>query len=144
MARARASRLLLAASAAAAALLGAGGAAAEACGEALGPGTSRVENSAYVVAYRTQPAPVVVGQHFAVTFAVCAKRGAALPQSVQVDAHMPAHKHGMNYRAAITRASDGTYRAKGLMFHMPGRWEFVFQPHDGRREDRLTVSEDVR
>ncbi len=82
MARARASRLLLAASAAAAALLGAGGAAAEACGEALGPGTSRVENSAYVVAYRTQPAPVVVGQHFAVTFAVCAKRGAALPAGV--------------------------------------------------------------
>lgn len=144
MARARASRLLLAASAAAAALLGAGGAAAEACGEALGPGTSRVENSAYVVAYRTQPAPVVVGQHFAVAFAVCAKRGAALPQSVQVDAHMPAHKHGSNYRAAITRATDGTYRAEGLMFHMPGRWDLTFDVAAGTTTQRLAHAVEVR
>lgn len=141
MARARASSLLLAS---AAAFLGAGGAAAQACGDALGPATSRVENGAYVVAYRTQPAPVTVGQHFAVAFAVCPKGAAAPAPSVQVDAHMPAHRHGMNYRAAITRAPDGTYRAEGLMFHMPGRWDLTFDVTAGTTTQRLAHAVEVR
>jgi len=122
----------------------ASGAAAQACGEALGPGTSLVENSGYVVAYRTEPAPVAVGQHFAVAFAVCPKGGAAAPQSVRVDAHMPAHKHGMNYRATITRGPDATYRAEGLLFHMPGRWDLTFDIAARNTTQRLAHAVEVR
>ena len=43
-----------------------------------------------------------------------------------VDADMPEHRHGMNYRARVQALGGGRYRADGLMFHMPGRWRFVF------------------
>ena len=39
---------------------------------------------------------------------------------------MPAHRHGMNYRATVSTLSPGVYRAEGLMFHMPGRWRVIF------------------
>ena len=79
-----------------------------------------------------------------VELAVCPKPDAQPVAGLRVDATMPEHRHGMNYRPSVRQVSPGRWRAEGLMFHMPGRWEFVFQPHDGRREDRLTVSEDVR
>lgn len=85
-----------------------------------------VESKNYVLAWRTQPEKITIGQHFAVELAVCAKDGAA-PGSVRVDAHMPEHRHGMNYKTAVTSSGAGKYRAEGLMFHMPGRWEYIFE-----------------
>ena len=49
---------------------------------------------------RPLPDPIAVGQHFVVDFAVCPRGGAAAPQAVRVDANMPEHRHGMNYRPA--------------------------------------------
>ena len=46
--------------------------------------------------------------------------------SLAVDADMPAHRHGMNYRASVTALGDGRFRADGLMFHMAGRWRILF------------------
>ena len=37
---------------------------------------------------------------------------------------MPAHGHGMNYRPSIVSLGDGFYEVRGLMFHMPGSWQF--------------------
>jgi hypothetical protein len=51
---------------------------------------------------------------------------------------MPAHRHGMNYRAKVIPQGAGRWRAEGLMFHMPGRWQFVFDVDAGGRRDRLT------
>ncbi len=42
------------------------------------------------------------------------------------------HKHGMNYRPSVKALGQGLYRAEGLMFHMPGRWELVFELRDGQ------------
>jgi len=117
---------------------------AHACGESLGAAATHVESSAYAVAYRTVPAPVVVGQHFAVDFAVCPRGGAGAPREVRIDASMPAHRHGMNYRPRIVRAADGTYRAEGLMFHMPGRWDLTFDVVAGNAVERLASPLDVR
>jgi hypothetical protein len=36
---------------------------------------------------------------------------------------MPAHSHGMNYRASILPRDEGLFEAQGLMFHMPGKWQ---------------------
>jgi len=91
----------------------------------LPPG-ARVESERLAVSYRTIPAQIAVGQHFVLELAACAKQGAALPGRVQLDAHMPEHRHGMNYRTAVTPLGAGRYRAEGWLFHMPGRWEFVF------------------
>ena len=97
------------------------------CGESLGPGARRVGDAGTVLAYRTVPQPVVVGRHFRLEIALCPAAGAAPPAELRVDAHMPEHRHGMNYRPSVGRRAPGRYRAEGLLFHMPGRWELVFE-----------------
>jgi hypothetical protein len=108
---------------------------------AVGTGWQQLESARYIVAFRPQAAPAV-GQLFALDLALCAKSG-ALPQRIQVDAHMPAHRHGMNYRPSLQPVAEGVYRAEGLMLHMPGRWEFLFDLSADGRTDRLVAPLDL-
>jgi hypothetical protein len=114
---------------------------ADACqaGSAGDPGHA-VTSPRYVVSYRTRPEQIEVGQHFAVELVVCPRGTASLPESVAVDAHMPEHRHGMNYKAVVTAEGAGRYRAEGLLFHMPGRWELVFEVRGAGHTDRVTRS----
>ena len=124
----------------AAALLAALPAAAQpACSAAL-PGGKQLESARFSLGYRPVPGAIAVGRHFALELAVCPKSGVQAPESVGVDAHMPEHRHGMNYKAQVGAAPGGRYKAEGLMFHMPGRWEFVFDVRSGGKTDRLTQS----
>ena len=109
-------------------------ASAQAC-ELPGSPAQRLKARTHELVFRTLPAPVKVGEHFAVEFAVC-----PAPESVRVDAWMPEHRHGMNYRPAVTPQGKGLYRAEGLMFHMPGRWEFVFEVRSRGATERLRHS----
>jgi hypothetical protein len=108
------------------------------CGASL-PGKPRtVESSRYVVAFATTPDPIAVSRHFVVDFAVCPRGDAGAPESVRIDAAMPEHRHGMNYRPGVTTVSPGIYRAEGLLFHMPGRWDITFDLVAADRTERLT------
>jgi len=111
-----------------------------ACGEALGGDVRRIEQAAFVLAYKTTPTPIPVGRHFVIDFVLCPRDGAALPTEIRVDAAMPQHRHGMNYRPSVRSQGAGAYRAEGLMFHMPGRWELVFELRGGGAPLRLTQS----
>ena len=111
---------------------------AQPCGGDLAGTRHLIENARYAVAYTTAPDPIPVGRHFVVEFAVCARDGAKPPQSVRVDANMPEHKHGMNYRPGVTKVGPETYRAEGLLFHMPGRWELTFDVVAGNTTERMT------
>ena len=93
----------------------------------------------YALAYRTQPGNIEIGEQFTVEPALCQKDGAAAPDSVRIDAHMPEHRHGMNDRTNVT-GGNGKYRAEGLMFHMPGRWEYILQVRASGSAARLTTS----
>ena len=114
--------------------------AAAACGESLGPGTRELADAQIRLVYKTVPAVPVVGRHFALESALCQTGTAAAPATprvnapatLSVDAHMPEHRHGMNYRPSVSRRGPGIYRAQGLMFHMPGRWELVFEVRNGQ------------
>lgn len=91
------------------------------------------------LAVMTVPEKIPLGKPFAVQIAACDNA----PERLSVDAHMPAHRHGMNYRPTISRTENG-FRAEGLLFHMPGEWEFIFELrfNDGRSEKlthRVTV-----
>jgi len=114
-------------------------AAQPACNPAL-PGGKQLESARFSLGYRAVPDTIVVGRHFALELAVCPKTGIQAPENVSVDAHMPEHRHGMNYKAQVGAAPGGRYKAEGLMFHMPGRWEFVFDVRSGGKTDRLTQS----
>ncbi|HKU84905.1 MAG TPA: FixH family protein [Casimicrobiaceae bacterium] len=114
------------------------GGVAAACGDEL-HSPRRVEGARYVVAYVTVPAPIVAGEHFAIDFVVCARTAVAAPDSVRVDATMPQHRHGMNYRAEIVAMKNGRYRADGLLFHMSGRWDLTFDLTTVAGTERLTA-----
>jgi len=103
-------------------------------------GGRKVESERYVLSYRTKPEKVAVSQHFAVEMAVCPKAGQPAPEGVRVDGFMPEHNHGMNYKAVVKPAGGGRYDAAGLMFHMPGRWDFIFEVRAAGKTDRMTAT----
>lgn len=84
-------------------------------------------------AWQVDGAPIAVGRHFAIHVQLC-PADAAL---VRVDATMPEHRHGMNYRPSVTRLGDGRWRVEGLMFHMPGRWELRLDVQSAGGSERL-------
>jgi hypothetical protein len=90
-----------------------------------------------VLVYKASDLPVA--RHFTMEVATCAKAGAP-PKTLKVDAHMPEHRHGMNYAPKVTALGPGRWRAEGLMLHMPGKWEFVFVVDGERMAHRLDVS----
>lgn len=96
-----------------------------------------LQSERYVLAFRPNPAAVAVDSRFALEIAICARDGRTLPDYVMVDAHMPDHRHGMNYRPVLTATGHGTYRAEGFLFHMPGKWELTFELRHGGQSDRL-------
>jgi hypothetical protein len=91
----------------------------------LPPGT-RVESQRLALSYQTIPRNIAVGEQFVLEFSACAKAGTALSGGVKLDAHMPEHRHGMNYRTSVKPMGAGRFRSEGWLFHMPGRWEFIF------------------
>lgn len=72
------------------------------------------------VLVRTDGGTFPLGQVFAIEIVVCDDDGAW--QVLGVDATMPAHGHGMNYRPVL-KPHRGGASADGLLFHMPGTWE---------------------
>jgi hypothetical protein len=115
-----------------------------ACGADLRGATRWLaENERYAVAFAPRGKPIAVGRHFSLELAVCPRAQASMPSTIKVDADMPAHQHGMNYRASVEALGAGRYRADGLMFHMPGRWRFVFDLAVDGTTVRLTREVDV-
>ena len=121
-------------------LAGPGAMAADAdCGAGLDARQRRVVSSPrHQVVFVAQPAPMAVGRHFSLDIVVCARGGASLPLALRVDADMPAHRHGMNYRPTVRALGDGRYRVDGLLLHMAGRWRLLFDLTADGRLERLT------
>lgn len=96
------------------------------------------------IAWRPLVDPVPVGEPFAIEFEVCPRGPTATIDRLRVDAWMPEHRHGMNYRTTLSGTRPGPLRAEGLLFHMPGRWQVVFELRAGERALRLTDELTVR
>ena len=114
------------------------------CGDDL-PASARIaiEQGGTTLAFAPRPVPIAIGRHFSVDVVLCAADRATRRPLVRVDAEMPAHRHGMNYRATIRALGEERYAADGLMFHMPGRWRFVFDLGSGADTVRMTHEVDV-
>jgi hypothetical protein len=96
-------------------------------------GGNIVRSNLHDVAVKTVPADVQVGQPFEVSLIACNKDGSAFDGELKANATMPAHKHGMNYTPVFVTKGNGTYHGTGFLFHMPGKWQYVF---DLRRGDQ--------
>jgi len=99
----------------------------------------RLEVDGVVVLFRTQPATIEVGQHFTVEAIVCTPPAGPPATGLRVDARMPEHRHGMNYRPRVVALAAGRFVAEGLLFHMPGRWQLIFDVDRGGRTNRLAA-----
>ncbi len=123
----------------------AGPAAADGCAAGLpDAGRQQVAGQGTTAVFVPSLWPIPVGQHFSLQLQVCTDPGTTLPTEVRVDADMPAHRHGMNYRATVRNTGPGRYQVDGLMFHMPGRWRFRLELGSGAQAVRLDHAVDVQ
>lgn len=104
----------------------------------LGDAQQLVDSARYRLAWRARPSPIAVAEPFALEMSVCAKPGVPPAEGVQVDATMPEHRHGMNYRPSVIEGPDGRFLAEGMLFHMPGKWRLIFDVRAGGITERLT------
>lgn len=96
------------------------------------------------VQWTADPWPIPVSDPFALDVALFADAACTQPLALpaagvplSVDAGMPHHGHGMNVKPKVERsdvAGAARFRVTGMLFHMPGRWELMF---DLRREGLL-------
>src|SRR5689334_25005800 len=103
-----------------------------------GPGVLRGETPTVALAFRTRPAEIKVGELFSLQVEVCPRDGVSV-SGLKIDAGMPAHKHGMNYQPRVSSSGPGQYTATGLMFHMPGQWQFTFDVETPAERERIRI-----
>jgi hypothetical protein len=87
-------------------------------------------------AWWPEPAALAVGRPFVLQVQLCP----ADAQLLRVDATMPEHRHGMNYRPSLKPLGDGRWRVEGLLWHMAGRWELRLDVQHRGAEQRLLQS----
>lgn len=61
-----------------------------------------------------------------------------------VRATMPEHGHGMNVEPRAHGQPDGSYRVRGMLLHMGGRWELAIHVVEPGRFHRATFELEVR
>jgi hypothetical protein len=115
---------------------------ASAARAALPPGATEREtregltlNGAFRIRWESQPSPIPRNQPFTLRVHVARADApdAPLPDAeLEVNALMPEHGHGMNTFPRTTRQPDGSFLVEGLLFHMRGRWDLVFNARDAR------------
>ena len=97
------------------------------CGETAPPApvlltawrTGETADGTWHVRWRPLVEPIPLGEPFGLAIEV---EGGPELVVIEVDAEMPHHGHGMNFIPQVS-GSNGAWIAKGLLFHMPGRWE---------------------
>jgi hypothetical protein len=105
---------------------------------AVPEGFARLSTPEAEIAYRLEPGTLKVGQFFTAEVIACRSPGAGAVREIVLDAQMPAHGHGMNYRPTVTSTGQGRFRVTGLMLHMAGTWRLTFDLVQGDIRTRLT------
>lgn len=93
------------------------------------------QNGTFRIRWESQPSPIPRNQPFTLRVHVTRADApdAPLPDAeLEVNALMPEHGHGMNTFPRTTRQPDGSFLAEGMLFHMRGRWDLIFNARDGR------------
>jgi len=91
-------------------------------------------------AWLAEPSPISVGRPFALLVTLCPVDAVLL----RVDATMPEHRHGMNYRPSLKPLGEGRWRVEGLLWHMSGRWELTLDLQAQGQQHRLRQSVSLR
>ena len=100
--------------------------------------TASSADGSYFVRWRPLAEPIPLADPFDVEVEVFEDESMSTPANfdrIIVDAGMPHHRHGMNVMPELSSEQDGHWIARGMLFHMPGRWQlYVDLFEDGRLE----------
>ena len=99
-------------------------------------GAEVTDDGTVQAAWQPETGPITVGRPFALLVTLCPADALLL----RVDATMPEHRHGMNYRASIKPLGDRRWRVDGMLWHMSGRWELRLDLLAQGKEHRLRQS----
>ena len=99
-------------------------------------GASVMADGPVQAAWQAEAGAIAVGRPFVLIVLLCP----ADAQLLRVDASMPEHRHGMNYRSSLKPLGDGRWRVEGLLWHMSGRWELRLDVQSQGLEHRLRQS----
>jgi hypothetical protein len=92
--------------------------------------------------WTSDPDPIPFNERFSLTVTVASAERPDEPlpgATLEANALMPEHGHGMNTAPRVTRVADGTFRVDGMLFHMPGLWHLVLVVKDAGRYDSAIV-----
>ena len=102
-------------------------------------GGAKIAGELWTAWWRSEPASLPVSEHFSIRFHLC---GPPVDRA-RVRGWMPDHRHGMNYRPAVTlNGLSGT--AEGLLFHMPGRWQLILEVRGAAGREKLIAETVLR
>ena len=90
----------------------------------------------YTVHYTPLPSPVPLNEHFKIEVQVTPSVKDQEAVTIEVDADMPAHGHGINTAPTIRSEGGGKFIVDGLLFHMKGEWELYIDILDGPVRER--------
>jgi len=117
-------------------LLGSSAAVAAVCERPTGwTGAQRITGKTWQVWWQSSPAAVPLGAHFSVRLHFCGP----VVRRIKLRGWMPDHQHGMNYRPTITRSGMAA-QAKGLLFHMPGKWQLILDIAGSGKREKLIAT----
>ena len=92
-----------------------------ACGPDPYPTEVQTDKENYIVSYSNESIPL--NEEYSLLFQIMTPdREPVQPFSVEVDAAMPTHEHGMNQLPTVSHNGD-SYQADGMLFMMEGYWE---------------------
>ncbi len=98
--------------------------------------TATVMSGAYTLSWQSEPDPIPLNEQFDLLVDVQGADGAAAGTvSLDADAAMPQHGHGMNTLPYVEpdEATPGRFVVDGMQLHMPGDWKLYLD---------LTVGDD--
>ena len=91
--------------------------------------TVAANDGSFSVYWVPRPDPIPLNQFFSIQVQILDIAGNEITPddaTLDVDAGMPQHGHGMNHVPRVVPQADGTWVAEGLLMHMPGDWQLYF------------------
>lgn len=85
----------------------------------------------FTVRWASDPSPIPVNEFFELDVIVMKDGRIFDGTTLQVDAAMPQHQHGMNHRPHVEQVGPGRWHVKDMLFHMPGEWVLYFDVVQG-------------
>ena len=99
------------------------------------------EYGGYYVKYESSPATIPLNEEFSIEIKVYSAETPTTQLTditIEVDAEMPEHNHGMNQLPIVT-IEEGTATAAGMLFHMTGYWEILVLINEANKRETAYI-----